>query len=352
MISELIDSTLREIKPAGDSRLAQAVEARWDSLVKPPGSLGKLERLYLHYALIRGEVCPPVARKGMFLFCADHGVVEEGVSAYPPAVTAQMVRNFLAGGAAINVLCRHYGIEPVIIDMGVKGEPIEGAVNLKMGQGTANFVRGPAMTRTQAVEAMEDGIELAVNAAQRFDVAGIGEMGIGNTTAASALLSAFSGRNAAETVGVGAGVDSDGLKRKRLAVQKGLLLHGGAHDPVSVLAAYGGFEIAAMAGFLLGAAAARLPVVVDGFICSAAALAARALSPDSLDAMLFSHRSAERGHQLMLEFLGVEPQLDLDLRLGEGSGAALAIALLETSWRLYSEMATFTSAGVSENKIQ
>lgn len=352
MISELIDATLGQITPVGDSRLAHMVENHWDSLTKPPGSLGKLERLYLHYALIRGQSEARVERKAMFIFCGDHGVVAEGVSAYPSEVTQQMVRNFLAGGAAINVLCRHYDIAPVIVDMGVKGEPIEGTVNLKMGQGTANFVRTAAMTRSQAIEAMEAGIELAIDASQRYDVAGIGEMGIGNTTSASAMLSAFSGRDALETVGAGTGLDPDGIARKQLAVQQALLLHRGASDPVSILAAYGGFEIAAMAGFLLGAAAERLPVMVDGFICSAAALVARAMAPDSLDAMLFSHRSAERAHALMLNFLGVEPQFHLDLRLGEGSGAALAIGLLETAWRLYSEMATFDSAGVSENKIQ
>lgn len=348
MISELIDATLERVKPLGESQLANQVEARWDSLTKPPGSLGKLERLYLHYALIHGVPDPPVRRKGMFVFCGDHGVVEEGVSAFPSEVTPQMVKNFLAGGAAINVLCRHYAIDPVVVDMGVKGPAEEGAVDLKVSEGTANFTRGPAMSRPQAVEALEAGIELAVEAAKNHDVVGIGEMGIGNTTSASALLSAFSGRDADETVGLGTGLDPQGVARKRLAVKKGLLLHRGATDPISILAAYGGFEIAGMAGFLLGAASERLPVVVDGFISSSAALVSRALSPDSLDAAIFSHRSAEQAHSLMLDFLGVEAQFGLDLRLGEGTGAAVAIGLLEAAWKLYSEMATFTSAGVSD----
>jgi nicotinate-nucleotide--dimethylbenzimidazole phosphoribosyltransferase len=347
MISDLIDRTLARIRPVGNSRLAEQVEAHWDSLTKPPGSLGKLESLYLHYALIKGEPEPPVERKAMFIFCGDHGVVDEGVSAFPQEVTQQMVKNFLSGGAAINVLCRHYAIEPLIIDMGVKGDSEPGVVNLKIGEGTANFVHGPAMTRRQAIEALEAGIELAVTAAARYDVAGIGEMGIGNTTSASALLSAFSGRNSLDTVGVGTGVNAEGLSRKRLVVQQALLRHHSANDPVSILAAYGGFEIAGMTGFLLGAASEGLPVVVDGFISSAAALVSRALSPDSIDAALFSHRSSEQAHALMLDFLGVDPQLDLDLRLGEGSGAALAIGLLETAWRIYTEMATFGNAGVA-----
>jgi nicotinate-nucleotide--dimethylbenzimidazole phosphoribosyltransferase len=347
MISELIDSTLARIKPVGNSYLARQVEAHWDSLTKPPGSLGKLETLYLHYALIRGEPQPPVERKGMFIFCGDHGVVAERVSAFPQEVTRQMVKNFLAGGAAINVLCRHYGIEPVIIDMGVKGEPEAGVVDLRIAEGTSNFLQGAAMTRDQALEAMEAGIELAMEASARYDVVGIGEMGIGNTTSASALLSAFSGRDSVDTVGAGTGVDAEGLSRKRLVVQQALLRHHAAIDPVSILAAYGGFEIAGMAGFLLGAAAHGLPVMVDGFISSSAALVSRALSPDSIDACLFSHRSSEHAHALMLDFLGVQPQLDLDLRLGEGSGAAMAIGLLETAWRVYAEMATFGNAGVA-----
>jgi nicotinate-nucleotide--dimethylbenzimidazole phosphoribosyltransferase len=349
MISELVDATLERIKPLGDPSLSSLVEDHWDSLTKPRGSLGKLERLYLHYALIANRPDPLVEAKGLFIFCGDHGVVDEGVSAYPQEVTRQMVHNFLAGGAAICVLCRHFGIEPVVVDMGVKGDEIPGTVNLKVAPGTVNFVRAPAMSRRQAIEAIEAGIELAIEASGRFHVVGIGEMGIGNTTSAAALFSAFSGRDAIHTVGAGTGVDEAGLARKRLAVQEALLLHRDATDPIAILAAYGGFEIAAMAGFLLGAAAERLPVVVDGFISSSAALVARALAPDSLDVALFSHRSAERAHALMLDFLGVEPQFDLDLRLGEGTGAALAINLLETAWRLYTEMASFSSAGVTDS---
>jgi nicotinate-nucleotide--dimethylbenzimidazole phosphoribosyltransferase len=294
MISDLIDKTVARIRPVGNSHLASQVEAHWDSLTKPPGSLGKLESLYLHYALIKGVPKPPVERKGMFIFCGDHGIVEERVSAFPQEVTRQMVRNFLSGGAAINVLCRHYRIEPLIIDMGVKGIPEPGAVDLRIAPGTSNFLRGPAMTRDQAIEAMEAGIELAGTAAVRLDVAGIGEMGIGNTTSASALLSAFSGRDSLDTAGAGTGVDVERLSRKRLVVQQALLRHHSANDPVSILAAYGGFEIAAMAGFLLGAAAEGLPVVVDGFISSSAALVSRAISPDSIDAAIFSHRSSDR----------------------------------------------------------
>ncbi len=346
MISELIDETLRRISPAANPQLAQEVGARWDSLTKPPGSLGKLERLLLHAALIQNRVFPLLERKGMFVFCGDHGVVEQGVTAFPSDVTRQMVTNFLSGGAAINVLCRHYGIHPVVVDMGVKGPAEPAAVDLKIAEGTADFSTGPAMTRAQAVQAVEHGIELAAVAVRRYDIVGIGEMGIGNSTSAAALLSAFSGRSAEETVGMGAGIGPGGIEKKRFVVKQALLLHRDATDPIAMLAAVGGFEIAGMAGFLLGAAAERLIVVVDGFISSSAALVAKALAPDALDAAIFSHRSAEHAHHLMLDFLGVQPQFDLDLRLGEGTGSAIAMGLMDAANLLYTQMATFDSAQV------
>ncbi len=349
MTSELIRETIASIQPVADSELARATQARWNSLTKPPGSLGKLEALVLRYALIRRTATPSMSRKRLFILCADHGVTAEGVSAYPAEVTGQMVRNFLRGGAAINVLCRRFGIEPVVVDVGVRGEPEPDVVNRKVAPGTRNFAREEAMTAAQAVESIEIGIRLAREAAGDFDVLAAGEMGIGNTTAAAALLSAFSGRDPAETAGRGTGVDDAGLKAKIAAIRAGLRRHSpDPAGPVSVLAKIGGFEIGATAGLILGAAAFRIPLVLDGFISCAAALVSHRLSPHSLQTVIFSHRSAEPGHKLLLEFLGVEPLFELDMRLGEGTGAALAINLLEAALALYSEMATFEEASVSE----
>jgi nicotinate-nucleotide--dimethylbenzimidazole phosphoribosyltransferase len=347
MNSPRLNATLELIRDLSDDNLVRQVEEHWASRTKPRHSLGKLESLLLHFSLIQGVPIPRLERKAMFVFCADHGVTQEGVSAFPSEVTAQMVANFLKGGAAINVLCRQFGIEPVIVDMGVRGEAQPGAVNLKIAEGTCNFAKGPAMSREQAIEALETGIELAGEAARQYDVAGIGEMGIGNTTSAAAIFSACSGLDPEETAGPGTGLDPAGLAHKRMVIRAALQLHRSATDPISILAAFGGFEIGAMAGFLLGAAAMRLPVVVDGFIASSAALIAKSLAPAALDAAIFSHCSAEPGHAAMLDFLGVSPYLNLGLRLGEGTGAALCINLLESSVRLYREMATFDSAAVS-----
>ncbi len=314
--------------------LSEAIEQRLNSLTKPPGSLGELERLAARYCLIACQVQPPLPRKGMYLFCADHGVVAEGVSAYPSAVTAQMVANFERGGAAVNVLCRQFQIEPVIVDCGV-------------GQPTANFALEPAMTLEKARELLKKGRMLAHSAKQRFDLVGLGEMGIGNTTSAAALLSALTGADAALTVGAGTGLDDAGMQHKAAVVRRALALHPD-RDPLAVLAALGGFEIGTMTGFILAAAEIGLPVVVDGFITSAASLVALRLNPKALDTAFFSHRSAEKGHARMLEALGATPALDLGMRLGEGSGAALMINLIETSLRVYLEMATFAEAGVAE----
>lgn len=314
--------------------LSDAIHQRLNSLTKPPGSLGDLEQIAHRYCLIAGQLTPPLPRKGMYLFCADHGVVAEGVSAYPSSVTAQMVDNFRRGGAAVNVLCRHFQIEPVIVDCGV-------------GHPTANFAIEPAMTLAKANEILKRGRMLAHNAQQRFDLVGVGEMGIGNTTAAAALLSAFTGFDPAQTAGAGTGLDSAGIAHKAEVIRRALSLHE-SREPLSVLANLGGFEIGTMAGFILAAAEIGLPVVVDGFISSAAALVALRLNAKALDTAFFSHRSAEPGHAAMLAELGASPSLNLGMRLGEGSGAALMMNLIETSLRIYLEMATFSEAGVSE----
>ena len=331
-----------DIPPFDDAALEQQIRARWDNLTKPPGSLGFLEDLATRYALIRGGRFPSLESKGMYVFCADHGVTEEGVSAFPAEITVQMVRNFLRGGAAINVLCRHYGIATSIVDCGVNAPCEPGAVDCRLGNGTANFAIAPAMTRAQAERAIENGITLATQSARQHDIAGVGEMGIGNTTSASALLCAFCGVAPAEASGRGAGLDDAGVIRKARIIEAALSLHAPrVEDPVAVLAALGGFEIATIAGFLLGAASLRLPVVIDGFIASSAALAARAIQPAAAGAWFFAHCSAEKAHRTMLAHLHARPMLDLEMRLGEGSAAAIGIGVIETALKLYIEMASF-----------
>jgi nicotinate-nucleotide--dimethylbenzimidazole phosphoribosyltransferase len=322
---------LRLVTPIANPELEARIALRLASLTKPPGSLGRLEALALQIGLIQGTDMPTIGRKAMLLFCADHGVVQEGVSPYPAEVTAQMVANFRAGGAAITVLCRQYGIEPVIVDMGV-------------GRPTGNFAREPAMSRAEAQCAIEQGREHAADG----DLLGAGEMGIGNSTAAAALLCAFTGIDPLEAAGRGTGLDDAGVARKADVIARALALHRpDPADALGVLAALGGFEIAAIAGLILGAAERRRVVVLDGFISCSAALVARAIDPAALDYVIYSHRSAERGHRRMLEALGARPLLDLDMRLGEGTGAAIGISLVEAALRLYREMATFASAGVS-----
>ncbi len=319
------------VTPIASAELESRIRGRLDSLTKPPGSLGRLEELVLQVGLVQATDMPGIGRKTMVLFCADHGVVDEGVSPYPQEVTRQMVENFKSGGAAITVLCRQYGIEPVIVDVGV-------------GRPTRNFVREPAMSREQAEQAIDIGMAHAAYG----DLLGAGEMGIGNSTSAAALLCAFAGGDPREAAGRGTGLDDAGVAHKADVIARALRLHRpDPRDPVAVLAALGGFEIAAIVGLILGAAQRRRLVVLDGFISCSAALVARAIEPAALDYVVYSHRSAERGHRKMLEALRARPLLDLDMRLGEGTGAAIGISLVESAVRLYHEMATFTSAGVS-----
>ena len=348
MTSDLIERTASAIQPSRSPELQQIITRRLDNLTKPPGSLGRLEELTLRYGLARGTADLKLSGKSMYVFCADHGIAAEGVSAYPADVTAQMVRNFVRGGAAINVLCRQFGIATAIVDMGVNGKPEPGVRHCKIAHGTRNWLREPAMTRDQAIQSVEAGIVLASEAAESAGVLGVGDMGIGNTTTAAALFSAFSGIDPRLTVGRGTGVTGDVLSRKAAVVSDALRLHApDAQDPVGVLAAVGGFDIGGICGFLLGAAARRVPIMMDGFITCAAALAAQSLAPHLRDYLFFSHLSAESGHVRMLEFLRAEPLLSLGMRLGEGTGAALGIGLLESAIRIYTEMATFSEASVS-----
>jgi nicotinate-nucleotide--dimethylbenzimidazole phosphoribosyltransferase len=334
---------------APDPRVALRTQARLDRLTKPPGSLGRLEELALRVALITGKEAPSLAAPVIFTLAADHGVAAEGVSPYPQAVTAQMVENFCRGGAAVNVLARQAGARVVIADLGVATalSPHPELASCKIAPGTANFARGPAMSRDQALAAIAAGAGLVE--ASALDCVGTGEMGIANTTAASALTVALTGADPAAVTGRGTGVDDAGLARKVAVVRQALAVNRpDPRDPIGVLASLGGFEIAGLVGVILAGAARRVPVVLDGFIATAAALVAVRIHAVTREYLVAAHRSAEPGHRVLLETMGLAPYLDLGMRLGEGTGAALAIALLRAALACLGEMATFKEAGVSE----
>lgn len=347
-----LEATLRHIQPV-DQLLAIRVQARLDALTKPRGSLGQLEELALRCAVITGHERPSVEQKVLFVCCADHGVCAEGVSAYPREVTAQMVYNFLRGGAAITVLARQFGISVQVVDLGVDHDfapQLPGLLQYKIGRGTANFARGPAMSRDEAIRAVETGIMVAEEAIrQGAQLLGVGEMGIGNTTAATALLSALSGIDPEQLAGGGTGVDESGRQHKVAVVRQALACNRpDPSDPLGTLACLGGYEIAGITGICLAGAALRVPVVIDGFIATAGAWVACALHPAVKECLIFAHLSAERGHRSVLAALDVKPLLDLEMRLGEGTGAALGMGLAESAVRLLNEMATFAEAGVAE----
>jgi len=343
ILSRLLDAIA-----APDAQAIVAARRHLDTLTKPPGSLGRLEELAARMAAVQGRA-PHVESPVVFVFAGDHGVVAEGVSAYPQTVTAQMVENFLAGGAAINVLARQAGARVVVADFGVAGVfGREGAVRCAIAPGTANMAVGPAMSREQAVTAIEQGAALAVEAHESgAELFATGEMGIGNTTAASAITAAMTGAAAEVVTGRGTGIDEATWRRKVEVVRKALAINAtDAADGLSVLAGVGGFEIAGLVGVILTGAARRVPVAVDGFIATSAALIAVGLAPAARHMLFAAHRSAEPGHAIALAHLGLEPYLDLGLRLGEGTGAALFIHLARGACRIYGEMATFKSAGV------
>ena len=338
--------------PQPDAAAMRAAQERQDVLTKPQGSLGRLERLSIQLAGIMGTPRPRITHKVITVMAGDHGVVAEGVSAYPQEVTPQMVYNFLRGGAAINVLARHVGARVVVVDMGVAAdlEPHPDLVDKKVAKGTANIARGPAMTREQALQAVLNGASVVKAEIDKgLDILGTGDMGIGNTTPSAAIAAAITGRAPAEIVGRGTGVDDAGLARKVAAVQRALAVNRpDPHDGLDVLAKVGGFEIGGLAGAILAAAARRKPIIIDGFISTAAALIAVTLAPQVRPFLIAAHRSQEKGHRIMLDWLGLEPVLDLDLRLGEGTGAALAINIVDAACKILDEMATFGEAGVSE----
>ncbi|TAJ25087.1 MAG: nicotinate-nucleotide--dimethylbenzimidazole phosphoribosyltransferase [Nitrospirae bacterium] len=346
-----LDETIEKIRPADRARMKVA-QARLDRLTKPVGSLGRLEELAARYVAMTGEERPKVPKAAIFTFAADHGVATEGVSAYPSAVTAQMVLNFLRGGAAVNVLASHVGAEVLVVDIGVAHEfgALTGLISKKIALGTKNFLAEPAMSRAEATRALMVGVELAAEAVQRgIGLVGTGDMGIGNTTPSAAITSVMTGQPVALVTGRGTGIDEEGYVRKVAVIEAALALHRpDPNDPLDVLAKVGGLEIAGLAGLILGAAAHRVPVVLDGFIAGAAALIASGLQPSCCDYMVASHRSVERGHQAVLDRLGLKPLLDLDLRLGEGTGACLGISLVQAGIKILTQMATFGEAGVSE----
>lgn len=346
-LSKVLDAIVAPGGPAG----LQAQQAL-DQLTKPPGSLGRLEDLARRLSEISGRFPPEATRAVIFTLAADHGVVAEGVSAYPQIVTAQMVENLLRGGAAVNVLARHAGARVVVVDMGVAG-PVAAHPDLvlrRISAGTRNMVSGPAMSHEDAVAAIGAGVGLVEAEDRRgLDLIGTGEMGIGNSTSASAVVAALTEAPVEAVTGTGTGVDEDGRRRKIAVIERALAVNcPDARDGIDVLAKVGGFEIAGLSGVILAGASRRIPVVVDGFIAGAAALAAVRIKPEARHYLLASHRSTEPGARHVLEALGLEPYLDLGMRLGEGTGAALLIGLAKAAVKVLGEMATFKSAGVTD----
>ena len=349
-MNQLLSTTIERIAPLDEQAIEQA-RARQNQLTKPPGSLGRLEELSIQIAGITGQPRPRLQQPIVIIMAGDHGIARRGVSAYPAEVTPQMVLNFLHGGAAINVLARHVGARVLVADMGVAADlgAHPGLIDRKVELGTRDFSAEPAMTREQAVEAVEAGIEIAGQVvAEGVDLIAAGDMGIGNTTASSAIVAALTGRAVSEVTGRGTGVDNAGLARKIDLIERALALHRpNPADGLDVLAKVGGFEIGGLAGVVLGAAARRVPVVIDGFISGAAALIAQRLAPAVQPYLIAGHRSVERGHQAVFAQLELSPLLDLDLRLGEGTGAVLGQSLCMAACKLLDEMATFADAGVS-----
>ena len=346
-----LETTLSRIG-APDGAAGEAARRRQATLTKPAGSLGDLETLSIRLAAMQGRSHPCVDPGAIFVMAGDHGVCAEGVSAYPSEVTAQMVLNFVRGGAAINALASRAGARVVVTDVGV-ATAFEDSLPIyhrKIAYGTKNMAKGPAMSRDEAIRSIEAGIDVfeVEYMAGPFGIAATGDMGIGNTTASTAMAAVFMGASVRGLTGRGTGIDDAGLERKIEVIGRALDLNkADPADPLGVLAAVGGFEIGALAGVILASAARRIPVIIDGYISGAAALLARALSPQSVEYMIAGHLSADNGHGRMLESLGLKPILDLGMRLGEGTGAALAMMICSAACKVLNEMATFETAGVS-----
>ncbi|MBU4376305.1 MAG: nicotinate-nucleotide--dimethylbenzimidazole phosphoribosyltransferase [Candidatus Omnitrophica bacterium] len=339
-----------------DADCMNKTQERLNNLTKPLGSLGRLEEIARLIAGITGKNTSKLRHKVIFTLAADHGITEEGVSAYPKEVTAQMVYNFINGGAGINVLARHVGARVIVVDMGVAEKltthdsRLANFKDRKIAFGTKNFLKGRAMTRDEAIKSVETGIEIfEEEKAGGADIIGIGEMGIGNTTAASAISACLTRRGAKDVTGRGTGIGDEALGKKIDVIEKALKINKpDPNDPLDVLSKVGGFEIGGLVGIVLASASHRTPVVMDGFISTAAALIAYTIEPKIKGYLIASHSSVEKGHRVILDYMGLKPILNLDLRLGEGTGAALGISIVEASVRILNEMATFKSANVSE----
>ncbi len=341
-------SALARIQPVDSARLT-ALQSRLDRQAKPIGSLGRLEEFARRFVAITGR--EEIRKKVVFTFAGDHGVTAEGVSAFPKEVTPQMVFNFIDGGAAINALARHAGAEVRVVDMGVDYDfpPLDGLLSKKVGYGTRNFAKGPAMSREDAVRCLEIGLDLAQSCVEQgVDLVGTGDMGIGNTTPSAAIVAVFTGLSVGQVTHRGTGISDAALAHKIEVIEAGLQINApDAGDPIDVLAKVGGFEIGGIAGLVLGCAALGLPVVVDGFISTAGALIASELHPHVRDYIFAAHQSVEIGHRHMLQRIGQRPMLDLKMRLGEGTGGALAMTLIEGALRALREVRTFDDAGVN-----
>ncbi len=346
------DRLFPKLNPVLKSDLQKA-QSHLDVLTKPPGSLGKLEELAKRYVAIRSGNST-LNKKSIFVFSADHGVTKEGVSAYPKEVTRQMVYNFLSDGAAINVLAKHIGAEVIVVDMGVDHDfgDIEGIISKKIDNGTQNMAEVPAMTRDQAIQSLQTGFDLAVKwSSKGTDVFAAGEMGIGNSTSAAAIMATFEDSPIELATGPGAGVDGPGLAKKIEIIRKAIQINQpNPNDPLDVLSKVGGFEIGGMAGLMLGAAECKKAIIVDGLISGAAAIIALKIDSTVSDYVFTSHQSTEPGHKLFFRLYNQTPLFDFQMRLGEGTGAALGISILECAVKIYNEMATFQSAGISEGK--
>lgn len=349
----MLEQTIEKIKPL-DQKAMEAAQERQNNLTKPAGSLGRLEEISIQLAGIFRDPMPKIKDKVIITMAGDHGVTTAGVSAFPQAVTPQMVLNFLHEGAAINVLAGHVGARIIVVDMGVAFdfEPHPALVNKKIAMGTQNMLEGPAMTREQAETAVVAGIEIVTAEIEKgLDIVGTGDMGIGNTTPSAAIAAVLTGEPPAKIAGRGTGVDDEGFQRKIKAIETALSVNKpDPKDGLDILAKVGGFEIGGLAGVILGAAAHNKAVMLDGFISTAAAMIAVSIAPEVKAYLISAHRSQEYGHQLMLEWLGLDPIIDLKFRLGEGTGAALGISIAEAACKVLSEMATFAEAGVSNKE--
>ena len=347
----VIQQMIGSIVPPDDQAMASAL-ARQDRLSKPSGSLGRLEELSIQLAAIRRQPTPHLAHKAIITMAGDHGVVAQGVSAYPQEVTAQMVQNFLLGGAAINVLARHVGARVVVVDMGVAAtlDNHPGLVSRRVAPGTRDMANGSAMSRQEALQSILAGIEVVQDEVGRgLDIVGTGDMGIGNTTPSSAICAVITGKRVEDVTGRGTGLDDATLRRKIEVIEKAIsVTRPNPDDPLDVLGKVGGFEIGALAGVMLGAAAHHVPVVIDGFVSGAAALVATGLCPILKGYLIASHLSVEPGHKAMLDWIGLDPLLDLNMRLGEGTGAALGVFLADAAAKLLDEMSTFEEAHITD----